>query len=71
MNDFKWAVKTRMCAKHIPTLWELSKITGIGYQTMRAHLDHPERMKLFEVIALNEALEFEDGDLLNLLRGYR
>ena len=68
MNNFKWIVKERMIKKHIGTMLELSKTTGLGYQTMRNHIDHPENMKLFEFRALDDILQFDDCEKLTLLK---
>lgn len=71
MNAFKWIVKKRMLENHIENLLELSNITGLGYQTMRSHIDNPERLKIFELNALDDVLHFEDCEIVGVIRGMK
>ena len=48
---------------------ELSKASGIGYQTLREHIEEPERMKIHEIRSLHEVLHFSNLELLNLTKG--
>lgn len=68
MDAFKWIVKKRMGAKRIESLGELSQLTGLGYQTMRAHIKHPEQMRLFELQALNEVLDFDATEIIEIVK---
>lgn len=68
-NSFVWIVKNRMAQRHIPNMLELSKASGIGYQTLREHIEEPERMKIHEIRSLHEVLHFSNLELLNLTKG--
>ena len=68
-GDFEKAVLKRMVDAGIENYLELSKITGLGYQTMRTKLRKPQELRLYELKALDEVLKFDDSEKLNLLRG--
>ena len=65
----KWLLKKYMAIAHIETYKELSDRTGIQERTLRNHMKSPTSFRLFEIMALNDVLKFEDADLLMLIRG--
>ena len=69
MESFRDIVKIRMVLNHIDDLKELSRLTGVNYQTLRAKIKKPEQLRLFELMALDSVLHFEDGEILKVARG--
>lgn len=69
MDSIFWLVKQKMCERKIETLQELSKLTGIGYQTLRQKIHHPDQLRIYEITAINEVLQFSDGELLRIMKG--
>ena len=67
--EFKNVVKIKMLEKEIDNLGELSRLTGMGYQTMRMKLKHPEQLRVYEIQALDEVLSFDDAELIRAIRG--
>lgn len=65
----KWLIREYMARHHIEGYLELSRLTGIKLTTLKDRLKNPQNIKGFELIALNEVLEFSDEDLLKLIRG--
>lgn len=65
----KWLIREYMARKHIEGYLELSRLTGIKLTTLKDRLKNPQNIKGFELMALNEVLEFSDEDLLNIARG--
>lgn len=65
----KWLIRKYMAIKHIEGYLELSRLTGIKLTTLKDRLKNPQNIKGFELMALNEVLEFSDEDLLNIARG--
>ena len=53
----------------IDSFIELSKRTGIDYQRLRRRLEDPHSFTVYELLALNDILNFSDEDLLKLIRG--
>ena len=64
----RWLIQEYMVKKHIPSFSELSRITGIEYRTLINHINDVGKFRVFEIVALDEALSFEDADLLKFLR---
>ena len=65
----KWLVRAYMAKHHIEGYMELSKLTGIKLTTLKDRLKNPQNIKGFELVALNEVLEFSDEDLLLIAKG--
>ena len=65
----KWLIREYMARKHIEGYLELSRLTGIKLTTLKDRLKNPQNIKGFELMTLNEVLEFSDEDLLNIARG--
>lgn len=64
----KWLLKRYMCQQRIESISELSKRSGIKRQHLYNLINEPQRIKIFELKALDEVLHFEDKDLLKLMR---
>ena len=67
--DFNKLFKIKMIEKNFDSLKDLAKQTGIKYDTLLDHLKRPGMFRAFEIQALNEVLEFEDSELLLLIKG--
>lgn len=65
--DITWLVKMRMAEKHIKTFGELSKLTGIKYQTLVAKIKRSNQMRLYELKALAKALGFQPDEIIMIL----
>lgn len=65
----KWLIKKYMIMAHINSLSELSKMTGIQYQTLQNHLKQVSSFRLFEIRMLDDVLHFSDDDMLKIIRG--
>lgn len=48
---------------------ELSRQSGIDYQTLNVRIKNPGTFRVYEIRQLDELLHFTDEDLLILLRG--
>jgi len=48
---------------------ELSRQSGIDYQTLNVRIKNPGTFRVYEIRQLDELLHFSDEDLLILLRG--
>lgn len=68
MHKIKWLIKSYMALNKISSLRELADITGIKYTTLMTHLTCPSQLRAFEIKALDDALHFEDDDLLVIIR---
>lgn len=68
MHKIKWLIKSYMAINRIESLRELSEITGIKYTTLMTHLTCPSQLRAYEIKALDDALHFEDDDLLGIIR---
>lgn len=65
----KWLIKRYMVNAHIESLQELSERTGIKRRHLSDLINDPRRIKVFEIMALNDVLHFDEQDLLKLIRG--
>ena len=65
----KWLIKKYMIIAHINSLSELSRMTGIQYQTLQNHLKQVSSFRLFEIRMLDDVLHFSDDDMLKIIRG--
>lgn len=61
--------KRKMIDHDIQDFKDLSKKSGIKYDTLLDHLKRPEMFRAFDLKALNEVLEFEDSELLLIIKG--
>lgn len=68
MHKIKWLIKSYMALNRIESLRELANITGITYTTLMTHLNNPGQLRAYEIKALDNALHFEDADLLVIVR---
>lgn len=64
----KWLLKEYMTKQHIESFSELSRLTGIEYQTLMNHIKSPGQFRIFELKQLDSVLHFKDEDLVNLIR---
>ena len=69
MSPIKKLLKVHMIDCDIDSFIELSKRTGIDYQRLRRRLEDPHSFTVYELLALNDILNFSDEDLLKLIRG--
>ena len=65
----KWLIKSYMANVHIETWEELAKETGITRRHLYDLIKDPHRLKVSEIMALDEVLHFSEQDLLRLVRG--
>lgn len=65
----KWLLKEYMTKQHIETLSELSRRTGIEYQTLQNHIRDSGKFRVFELEQLDSVLHFSDEDLAKVVRG--
>lgn len=67
-TSVKWLIKSYMLGQRIDSIKELANKTGIDYQTLREHIKRPELFRTYEIRTLNEVLNFNDEDLLILVK---
>lgn len=48
---------------------ELSRQSGIDYQTLNVRIKNPGTFRIYEIRQLDELLQFSEEDLLLLMRG--
>jgi DNA-binding phage protein len=68
-NNMEWLIRKYMAHEHIKSMTELATLTGIKRQHLYKLISEPSRMRLFEIMALDEALKFSEADLVALVRG--
>ena len=64
----EWLLRDYMTRKHIRSMSELAKLTGIEYRTLLNHISDVGNFRIHEVIALDNVLGFSDTDLVRILR---
>ena len=64
----EWLLRDYMTLKHIRSMSELAKLTGIEYRTLLNHISDVGNFRIHEVIALDNVLGFSDTDLVRILR---
>jgi hypothetical protein len=69
MDNMTKLLKRKLIDRDINDFKELSRKTGIKYETMLDHLKRPGMFRAFELQALNEVLEFSDEELLLIIKG--
>ena len=69
MDRITKLLKRKLIDRDINDFKELSKMTGIKYETMLDHLKRPGMFRTFELQALNDVLEFSDEELLLIVKG--
>ena len=69
MNNVIKLFKRKLIDKDIDDFKDLAQMTGIKYDTLLDHLKRPGMFRTFELRALDEVLEFEDSELLLLIKG--
>lgn len=69
MEDFRWILRKSSAEAHIKTNKELCKQTGINARTLRDRFIDPSSLRVFELRALNDVLNFSDEDLLKIVKG--
>ena len=67
--NIKKILKLYMIEAEIDNFTQLAKETGIDYQRLNRRIADPHSFTVFELIALNDVLHFEDEDLLKIIRG--
>lgn len=65
--NFKKLLRVKMVECDINTFKDLAKMTGIDYQRLRARLDDPGSLRIFELRALKKVLDLEDSDILTVI----
>lgn len=65
--NIKWMIKQYMARLHIQTLGEVAKMTGMKYATLTDKLNHPEKLRLYEIKAIIKALNITKEDALTLI----
>ena len=61
--------KRYMNEADIDNFSELSRQSGIDYQTLNVRIKNPGTFRVFEIRQLDELLHFADEDLLLITRG--
>lgn len=64
----KWLLKDYMNKQHIESFSELSRRTGIEYQTLNNHIHDIGQFRVFEIEMLDSVLHFKDEDMLKIVR---
>lgn len=64
----EWLLREYMTKRHIRSMSELAKLTGIEYRTLLNHIADVSKFRIFEIKALDDVLGFNDTDLLRFLR---
>lgn len=65
----EWLLRKYMNEQHIKSFIELSKRTGINYQTLNNRMNNIGQLRIYELNALDEILHFSQEDLIKLIRG--
>lgn len=65
----KWIISRYMANNFIASVLDLAKRTGLNYDVLRGRIKHPKNMRLWELAALNDVLNFSDEDLLTIIKG--
>ena len=65
----KWLLKRYMNEQRIDSISELSRLTGIEYQTLQNHIKNIGQFRVFEIKQLDAVLHFSDEDLVRLAKG--
>jgi short-subunit dehydrogenase involved in D-alanine esterification of teichoic acids len=61
--------KRYMNEADIDSFSELSRQSGIDYQTLNVRIKNPGTFRVYEIRQLDELLQFSEEDLLLLMRG--
>ena len=59
--------KKSMAEHGIADFKQLSKDSGIKYQTLLDHVNEPSLFRVFEIKAINEVLHFSSEDLVSII----
>jgi len=65
----KKLLRRYMIEADIDSFTQLAKETGIDYQRLNRRMADPHSFTVFELVALDEVLHFENDDLILLIRG--
>jgi hypothetical protein len=68
-SPIKKLFKKYMIDVDLDNFTDLARETGIDYQRLNKRMADPHSFTVFELIALNDVLHFEDEDLLKIVRG--
>lgn len=68
-SPIKKLFKQYMINADLDSFSELSRQSGIDYQTLNVRIKSPGTFRIYEIRQLNELLQFSDEDLLQLIRG--
>ena len=58
-----------MIEEDINNFSELSRMSGIDYQTLNVRIKNPGTFRVYEIRQLDELLHFTEEDLLLIIRG--
>ena len=67
--NIKKLFKRYMIEADIDSFSELSRQSGIDYQTLNVRIKDPGTFRVYELNRLDELLQFSEEDLLLLVRG--
>ena len=65
----RWLLEEYKIRNHYHSLKEVAERSGFSYPTFMRRIEHPESMKIYEIMCLNKVLHFTDEDLLKIMRG--
>lgn len=68
-SNTKKLFKRYMNEADIDNFSELSRQSGIDYQTLNVRIKNPGTFRIYEIRQLDELLQFSEEDLLLLMRG--
>lgn len=68
-SPIKKLFKQYMINADLDSFSELSRQSGIDYQTLNVRIKNPGTFRTYELRQLDELLHFSDEDLLQLIRG--
>jgi len=66
MSDVLKIFKKYMAVEGIADFKELSKQSGIKYQTLLDHINKPSLFRVFEIQSINDVLHFSSEDLITI-----
>ena len=68
-TNIKKLLRLYMIAADINNFSELSRQSGIEYQTLNNRLKNPGGFRAYEIRRIDELLHFTDEDLITLIKG--
>lgn len=67
-SSIRFLIKRYMLENFIESFTDLSKRTGIKYDTLNDHIKNPEKLRKSEIRLLDGVLHFTDEDLITIIR---